>query len=243
MNLAVIPARGGSKRIPQKNLRPFLGKPIIQYSIDAALESRLFDRVVVSTDCKEISQLAVSCGAEVPFMRPAALSDDFTPTLPVVRHAINSLGLPSNGNLSVCCLYATAPMIQVSDLQASLRKLSASDLDFVFPVTTFPFPIFRALQRQAAGEGSNENLMQMIWPEHELTRSQDLPEAYHDAGQFYWGTGWAWMNCERIYSARTAGHLIPRFRVQDLDTVEDWQRAEAMYQSMWPASEPDREKG
>lgn len=253
MNIAIIPARGGSKRIPRKNLRPFAGRPVIEYAIQAARDSDVFDRIVVSTDDQQLADHALQFGAEVPFQRPRELADDHTPTVPVIRHAIQQLestGAPVN---LVCCLYPTAPFTTATDLQQTCQVLqSAAEVDFVFPVTTFDFPIFRALSWQADGSGHRlapdrpqisethtaethaaevpaSGPIQMLWPEHELTRSQDLPEALHDAGQFYWGTRQAWLTVDRIYSARTTGWQIPRYRVQDLDTLEDWRRAEAMY--------------
>ena len=226
MIIAVIPARGGSERIPQKNIRDFCGRPMIEYSISAAQESKLFDRIVVSTDCERIADIARQCGAEVPFVRPPELSDDRTPTIPVIRHAIqwfNSQGLTPD---YVGCIYATAPFLLASDLQVGFKRLSADPTaDFLFPVTTFPFSIFRAVTIE-------DNRVNMIWPEHELTRSQDLPEAFHDAGQFYFGTTAAWQNRNRIFSANSLPLVVPRHRVQDIDTLEDWSRAERMFQAL-----------
>lgn len=235
MKIAIIPARGGSKRIPQKNQRPFAGRPVMAYSIAAAVDSKLFDRVVVSTDSENIAALARDLGAETPFVRPADLADDHTPTVPVVRHAIEMLESTGPRTSHVCCIYATAPFLRCEDLLIAYQRLCEGSRDFVFPVTTFAFPIFRAL-KLSAEEPTDDAALAMIWPEHELTRSQDLPEAVHDAGQFYWGTRSAWMAHDRIYSANTAGICIPRYRVQDLDTPEDWTRAELMYQAMQQSS-------
>ena len=226
MIIAVIPARGGSKRIPRKNTRMFCGKPIIQYSIDAAVEAGVFDRIIVSTDCQQIAAVAIQCGAEVPFTRPAELSDDHTPTIPVIRHAIDELTLPANPIIFACCIYATAPLISAFDIRDSLTKLRQnSTAEFAFPLTTFPFPIFRSVRL-------NGDRVEMFFPEHETTRSQDLPAAWHDAGQFYWGTATAWQTSTGIFSANSIGMPIPRYRVQDIDTPEDWTRAEAMYTSL-----------
>ncbi|WP_153559359.1 pseudaminic acid cytidylyltransferase [Roseimaritima sediminicola] len=225
MILAVIPARGGSKRIPGKNTKAFCGKPILQYSIDAALEAGVFDEVIVSTDCEAIAETARRLGATTPFLRPAELSDDFTPTIPVIRHAIQQVQTKRGRVRYACCIYATAPFVRADDLRAGLRLLKEdAQRQFAFPVTTFPFPIQRALKL-------SNGRVSMIHPELETTRSQDLPEAWHDAGQFYWGTGDAWERATGIYSAHSAGIPIPRTRVQDIDTPEDWQRAEQMFQS------------
>ena len=224
MNLAVIPARGGSKRIPRKNIREFCGRPIIDYSIQAAKASGVFDRIIVSTDCEEIAAVARACGAEVPFVRPAELSDDQTPTMPVVAHAIDWLSSQRELFDYACCIYATAPFVDSEDLKRGFAQLTSQpQADFVLPVTSFPFPIFRALQIE------NERL-KMFWPENENVRSQDLPKSYHDAGQFYWGTLTAWTGKTGIYSSHTIPLVIPRYRVQDIDTLEDWARAELLFQ-------------
>lgn len=224
MNLAVIPARGGSKRIPRKNIREFCGRPIIDYSIQAAKASGVFDRIIVSTDCEEIASVARACGAEVPFVRPAELSDDHTPTMPVVAHAIDWLSSQRELFDYACCIYATAPFIDSEDLKRGFLQLTSyPQADFVLPVTSFSFPIFRALQIE------NDRL-KMFWPENENVRSQDLPEGYHDAGQFYWGTLTAWTGKTGIYSSHPIPLVIPRYRVQDIDTLEDWDRAEMLFQ-------------
>jgi N-acylneuraminate cytidylyltransferase len=228
MILAVIPARGGSKRIPHKNIREFCGQPIIGYSIQAALNSGVFDRVIVSTDCDKIAGVAKQCGAEVPFTRPAELSDDHTPTIPVIDHAVNWYQERGEAVDYACCIYATSPFVQVADLKMGLSKLTEKPgAEFLFPVTTFPFPIFRALEIKS-------DKIEMIWPANEVARSQDLPEAYHDAGQFYWGTSKAWTQNEGIYSSHALPLKIPRSRVQDIDTPEDWNRAEMMYKAQRP---------
>lgn len=225
MILAVIPARGGSKRLPGKNVRLFCGKPMLQYSIDAALHSGAFDRVIVTTDCQQIADLATQLGAEVPFLRPAELADDHTPTIPVIRHAVEAVQATGDAVDVACCIYATAPFISVDVLRQGLELLRADpEAQFAFPITTFPSSIFRSLQRKG-------DRVEMFYPQHELTRSQDLPEAYHDAGQFYWGTATAWLGETGIYSARSIGIPIPRQDVQDIDTAEDWAMAESMFQT------------
>ena len=223
MRLAVIPARGGSKRIPRKNVREFCGRPMIAWSIEAALQSGCFDKIVVSTDDDEIAAISVAEGAEVPFRRPSNLSDDYTATSPVVAHAIQWCSDAGSPPDKVCCLYATAPFVNPVDIVQGLRQLEASDADFAFSVTSYPFPIQRAVRVNESGR------VNMFQPEHFLTRSQDLEEAYHDAGQFYWGTATAWLENRPIFSAKSAAVFLPRHRVQDIDTPEDWQRAELMF--------------
>lgn len=224
MKLAVIPARGGSKRIPRKNIRQFSGKPMIVWSIDAARASGMFDRIVVSTDDDEIAGVAKSAGAEVPFMRPAALSDDHTPTVPVIAHAIDTCEKFGWRIDLVCCIYPGAPFIEVDDLRGALAMLQTTSADYCFPVTEFPSPVQKALKRTENGR------MMPFYPQHELTRTQDLEPAYHDAGQFYWGTKRAWLTNPRIHSDGI-GYVIPNWRVVDIDTLDDWQRAEKIFGS------------
>lgn len=222
--MAVIPARGGSKRIPRKNVRAFRGKPVIAYSIEAACAAGCFDRVIVSTDDDEIAEVAGGHGAEVPFRRPAELSDDHTPTIPVVRHAIDWCAREGGTADYVCCLYATAPFVTPEMLRDGLELLLGEPAtEFVFSATEFSFPIQRALRVRADGT------VEMFWPEHELTRSQDLPKAYHDAGQFYWGTREAFLTRSGFFNTKSRVSLFPPYRVQDIDTEEDWVRAEAIH--------------
>ncbi len=230
MNVAIIPARAGSKRIPNKNVRAFCGRPIIAYSIKAAIASKLFDRVVVSTDSDHIARIAEEHGAEAPFRRPQELSDDHTPTIPVIRHAVESMENSGVTISNACCIYATAPFISSDDLGAAFALLqSQSDASFAFPVTSFPFPIQRAVRIR-------DDQIEMFWPENANVRSQDLEEAYHDVGQFYWGTRNAWCNATSILGAAAVPVVIPRHRAQDIDTPEDWVRAEAMFQANQGAS-------
>lgn len=226
MRLAVIPARGGSKRIPRKNIRPFAGKPIVAYSIEAARASALFDRVIVSTDDEEIARVARDCGAETPFVRPRELSDDHTGTNAVVRHAISWCGEHGALPQHVCCIYATAPFVQPRYLREGYERLVASGKSFAFSVTSFAFPIQRALRIGADG------CVQPIWPENIARRSQDLEETYHDAGQFYWGTAQAFLDDVVLYSAASVPVILPRHLVQDIDTEEDWVRAELMFRAL-----------
>jgi N-acylneuraminate cytidylyltransferase len=226
MKLAVIPARGGSKRIPRKNIKPFGGRPMIAWSIDAALRSNCFDRVIVSTDDEEIAQVAQLHGAEVPFMRPPELADDHTGTTPVIAHAIQWQNIHGETASEVCCVYATAPFVQASDIQRGLQTLQASEADYAFSVTSYAFPIQRAIRIRA------DNRVEMFAPEHFNTRSQDLAEAWHDAGQFYWGQAQAWLRSQPIFSDSAAPVRLLRHRVQDIDTSEDWERAEWMFKAM-----------
>lgn len=225
MKIAVIPARGGSKRIPLKNIRPFAGKPIIAYSIAAARASGLFERILVSTDDARIADVARAAGAEVPFVRPAALADDRTGTNAVVRHAVEWTNGQGVGATHVCCIYATAPFLDAARLREGLDKLVASGCAFAFSVTSFPYPVQRALRID--GEGR----IAPMFPEHALARSQDLEPAYHDAGQFYWGTASAFLNDVPTFSRASVPVLVPRALVQDIDTEEDWQRAEMLYRA------------
>ncbi|WP_456415742.1 pseudaminic acid cytidylyltransferase [Thiolapillus sp.] len=226
MKLCVIPARGGSKRIPRKNIKEFCGQPIIAYSIQAARKTGLFDHIVVSTDDDEIAEIARSYGAETPFRRPAEISDDHTGTNAVVKHAI--LWFQENGTPVdlVCCIYATAPFVQEDYLQLGHDKLIQSDKSFAFSVTSFPFPIQRALKITQNGG------LSAFYPEFRSTRSQDLEDAYHDAGQFYWGSAKAFLQEHELFSNQSLPILLPRHLVQDIDTPEDWIRAEYMYKAI-----------
>lgn len=223
MNVAVIPARGGSKRIPRKNIRNFCGKPMIAWSVEAALHSGCFERVIVSTDDVEIASVAQQAGAEVPFMRPAELSDDHTGTIPVIAHATAWLAEGGTTPQQVCCIYATAPFITPQDIRRGLDSLLASGSDYAFSVTSYPFPIQRAVRITEAGR------IEMFHPEFFDTRSQDLEEAYHDAGQFYWGRAAAWLAGKRFFSQDAVPVILPPYRVQDIDTMEDWLRAEWLF--------------
>lgn len=223
MRLAVIPARGGSKQIPRKNIKLFHGKPIIAYSIEAALNSGCFDKVIVSTDDQDIADTAKQFGAEVPFMRPDKLSDDFATTLDVIKHACDFYIEQNIAIEQVCCIYDTAPFIRSSDLQAGYALIKQPDVDYAFSVTTYAFPIQRALTL------SNANTTNMLQPEHLNTRSQDLVETYHDAGQFYWGQASTFIEQKPIFLSNSKAVPLDRIRVQDIDTPGDWEIAESMY--------------
>jgi N-acylneuraminate cytidylyltransferase len=224
MKLCVIPARGGSKRIPRKNIKAFCGKPMIAYSIQAALESGCFYKVIVSTDDAEIADVAKSFGAEVPFTRPDELSNDYAGTILVIKHAIEWFEQHDETPSEVCCLYATAPFVQASALKRAYQQMMQADADYCFSVTRFAFPIQRAIKLNA------KQRVEMFSPENFARRSQDLEEAYHDAGQFYWGKSQAWKAELAIFSECASPYILPRYLVQDIDTPEDWRRAELMYQ-------------
>ena len=230
MKIAVIPARGGSKRIPHKNVKEFCGKPMISWSITAAQEAGLFDLIMVSTDDEEIAHVARSYGASVPFKRPAELSNDHIGTGPVVKHAVE-WAIKNLGEIDyVCTIYATAPFIKASDLVAGLSLLKTYGSQMAFAVTSFPFPIQRAIRI------TKENRVAMFQPENFLTRSQDLEPAYHDAGQFYWAKAEAVLNEVPGFSEAAAPLILPRHQVQDIDTNEDWIRAELMFNA-WRAKD------
>lgn len=224
--IAVIPARGGSKRIPRKNIRDFCGKPMIAWSIAAARSSDLFDRVIVSTDDSEIAEIAVQWGAEVPFARPSELADDFTGTTEVIAHAAEwAIGQGMRMD-AVCCIYATAPLLQIEDLARGLSALKSGSWNYAFSATEIGAAMFRAMRRAPHGG------VQMLFPEYARTRSQDLPAALQDAAQFYWGTTHAWLQRAQIFSEASMPILIPRFRSQDIDTPADWALAESMFKDL-----------
>lgn len=226
MNICVIPARGGSKRIPRKNIKEFFGKPMIAWSIEAAINSGCFDRIIVSTDNDEISDVARKYQAEVPFMRPAQLADDYTSTSEVMAHAVQWLNDQDLAPVNVCCIYATAPFLQAKDINRGLDILTSAGADFAFSVTSYAFPIQRAIRI------SNDNRVEMFQSEYFSERSQDLEEAWHDAGLFYWGKASAWLEGRVIFSSNAAPIILPRYRVQDIDTLEDWKRAELMFSTL-----------
>lgn len=225
MKIAVIPARGGSKRIPRKNIKDFCGKPMIAWSIDAAHASGLFDHIIVSTDDAEIAEVAKTWGAEVPFMRPVALSNDYVGTRAVTKHALE-WAMAAYGDIDhVCTIYATAPFIKATDLSNGLALISKSQKAIAFTVTSFSYPIQRALRI------TETNGVTMFQPEHLMTRSQDLLPAYHDAGQFYWAKTGAIMDGILTFSEHAAPLVLPHFQVQDIDTEDDWLRAELMFRA------------
>lgn len=233
--IAIIPARGGSKRIPGKNTKDFCGKPLIAYSIMAALESDLFDKVIVSTDSENVAKIARDYGADVPFMRPAELSDDYTGTSAVVVHAIQECQKKGAAPELVCCIYATAPLIQQQYLQQGYRALNEQgDKHYAFSVTEFTFPVQRALVQ------SDNGGVQPMFPENIGKRSQDLPPAWHDAGQFYWGRTEAFLEHKKVFAPHSIPVMLPHYLVQDIDTPDDWQRAELLYRAYCQNTDKDK---
>lgn len=222
MRLAVIPARGGSKRIPRKNIKPFDGLPMIAWPIKAALQSECFDRIIVSTDDTEIAQVSQNCGAEVPFLRPPELSDDFAGTVSVIAHAIKWQQANGVNPTEVCCIYPTSPFLEAKDLQFGLQVLLDSAADFAVSVTNYPYPIQRALEVTENGR------VQMIQPKYLNVRTQDLADAWHDAATFYWGRPEAWLANESIFGLLAVPVKLPRYKVHDLDTQQDWDEAELL---------------
>lgn len=228
MKIAVIPARGGSKRIPRKNIKDFCGKPMIAWSIEAAIRSECFDDIVVSTDDQEIAEVAKSFGASVPFMRPKELADDFTGTTAVVAHSIKQLEHQGINTEYVCCIYATAPLLQACYLLQGIDVLrERTELHYSFSGTAYSFPIQRALR-----VNPTNHTVGMFNTEYMNTRSQDLEPAFHDAGQFYWGRSEAWLTQMAIYGSHSALVQLPHYLVQDIDTLEDWTRAELLFKAL-----------
>ena len=224
--IALIPARGGSERILRKNIRIFSGRPIIAWPIELAKRSKIFDRIVVSTDDREIAETALQEGAEVPFIRPSKLSDSDTGITPVVKHAILQMQQSDTVVSELCLIYATAPFLQIDALKNGLELLHTEDCDYVISVTTFAFPIQRAVKRTANGR------LAMFQPETYNSRSQDLETAYHDAAQFCWGTTDAWLEERPVYGPNTVPIVLPRHLVQDIDTEEDWYSAEWKFKAI-----------
>ena len=225
MNIAIIPARGGSKRIPRKNIKEFCGKPMIAYAITAAKESGLFEHIVVSTDDEEIAYVARVWSAETPFVRPSELANDYTATVAVIAHGIEACRSFGWKFDQVCCIYPGVPFIQIDDLRSALARLTSSEAGYCFPVTEYPSAIQRALKLLSNGK------MQPFDPEFETTRTQDSEPAYYDAGQFYWGKTETWLTNPKIHSSGL-GYVIPNWRVVDIDTPDDWQRAELIYHAL-----------
>lgn len=226
MRLAVIPARGGSKRVPKKNIRLFSGRPMINWSVEAVKFSGLFDRIIVSTDCPEVARVAEQAGAEAPFLRPAELSDDHASTLDVIGHAADWALAEGLSPQAICCVYATAPFITAEDLIAALSELTNGRWDYVFAAARFSQALHRSFSRD------NTGAMKLLFPEHLTTRSQDLPTIFHDAGQFYWGSTEAWRQRRPIFGAASTFIELRPNHVQDIDTPEDWTMAEHLFAIM-----------
>ncbi|MDX1677260.1 pseudaminic acid cytidylyltransferase [Arsukibacterium sp.] len=224
MKIAVIPARSGSKRIPGKNTKKFYGKPILSWPIAAALESGLFDQVIVSTDCRQIAKVAEAAGATVPFIRPTELAGDFVATVPVIQHAIAQLANPVISH--VCCIYPTAVFLTPEILAEAVARQQQLQADFVMPVTAFPCPVERALI--IAKDGT----LAMRHPEHLNTRTQDCASLYHDVGQFYYGTTQAWLSNTDFYQQKVAAVSLPKYRAHDIDNPDDWVFAELVFSQL-----------
>ena len=222
MNIAIIPARAGSKRIPNKNTKLFSGKPVIYYPIEAALSSKIFSKVIISTDSKKIAKVAQKFGAEVPFIRPKNLSNDYTGIADVMEHALKFLQRKNLNPNFVCCIFPVNPFIRKSDILKGYKKIINSDWQFVFTAVESKFPVYRSFLQE-----KNQGL-KMIFPKNYSTRSQDLQKVYSDAGQFYWGKRSAWISKKKIFSRYSSIINIPYQRANDIDTLDDWKYAELM---------------
>jgi pseudaminic acid cytidylyltransferase len=220
-NLAIIPARGGSKRIPRKNIKDFLGKPIIAYSIEAALTSGLFDEVMVSTDDEEIAEVARKYGAKVPFLRSKANADDFSTTIDVLKEVELTYKQKINKTFDfICCIYPTAPLISSKQLNQGFELIKKEKVEVVFPIVLFSYPIWRGVE-------IIEGKTQMVWPEYINSRSQDLKKVYHDAGQWYWYNPTKIR--QTLFTENTSSIILNEQEVQDIDTLIDWNLAEMKY--------------
>lgn len=224
--LAIIPARGGSKRIPHKNVKPFLGKPIIAYSIEAALGSGLFDEVMVSTDDEQIAETARHYGASVPFMRSAATADDYATLADVIDEVLARYKESGVVFDSFCCILATAPLLRPVRLGEAFRMLESERFDSVFPVLRFSYPVQRCLRME-------EGRIGMVWPEYARSRSQDLEPRYHDSGQFYCMWTEEFRKQKRLFAANSGAVVLSEMEVQDIDTEEDWTLAEVKYRMLF----------
>ncbi len=224
-NLAIIPARGGSKRIPRKNIKPFLGKPIITYSIEAALKSNLFDEVMVSTDDDEIAKIAEQYGAKVPFLRSNDNANDFAVLADVIEEVVENYSKENREFNHICCILPTAPFVTSSKILEAYKKLTKGEFDSVFPVLEFSFPIQRSLKIE-------EDKVTMVWSEHLNSRSQDLESRYHDSGQFYWLKSSSFVEDKKLFTANSGAIVISELQAQDIDTETDWKLAEIKYKLM-----------
>jgi pseudaminic acid cytidylyltransferase len=220
MKIAVIPARAGSKRIPKKNIKIFMGKPIIAWSIEAALRSELFDQVVVSTDSLEIAAIAREYGASIPFLRPDNISDDFSTTTDVMAHVANFFANINPAINFLCCIYPAAPFIDVEDLKKGSEIISNGTWDYVFSASEYSSAVHRSFIK------NDDNQVKMLFPENLNVRSQDLANVYYDAAQFYWGRLTAWLEAKKIFDIKSTIVEIPSQRAKDIDTMDDWIKAE-----------------
>lgn len=227
MNIAIIPARGGSKRIPRKNIKLFIQKPIIAYSIIAAINSKIFDKIIVSTEDDEIAEVSKKYGAEIPFIRPTNLADDHTPTIDVINHSIRHLKKNNLKPELVCCIYPTAPFINIKDIINGYEKIKNYQWSFVFSAAETPTQIFRSF------ENNFKEGIKMFFPNNYFKRTQDLPKAYFDAGQFYWGRTSSWLEKKEIFNEKSSIIEIPRWKAQDIDTIKDWKNAEIIMENLY----------
>lgn len=225
-NIAIITARGGSKRIPKKNIKDFLGKPMICYAIQVAIESNLFNDVIVSTDDNEIANIAKQFDATVPFMRSKKNADDFATTAEVLIEVINDLENVNQHYSNACCIYPTSPLLQVESLQKSYDLLIKENYTSVFPIVKFGYPIQRCLQIDDA------NKVSMKWEENLNKRSQDLQPLYHDAGMFYWFNIKAFKQEQKLFTSNSGAIVLDEIQVQDIDNITDWKMAELKYKML-----------
>ena len=223
MKVAIIPARGGTKRIPKKNIKNICGKPIIGWTIDIVKKSKIFNKIIVSTDDKKIGTIAKKYNAEVPFIRPAKLANDKVGTSDVVVHAISWLKKEGYTPSEVCCIYPTSPLLQMKDLKNSLKDLKTGKWKYVFSATTFGPSIYRSFTKD------KKEKLKSVFSNKIHKRSQDLEQAYHDAGQFYWATAKTWLSKKEIFGKKSKIALLPRWRVQDIDVIDDWKKAEIIF--------------
>ena len=226
VNVAVIPARGGSRRIPGKNIKEFCGKPMIAWPIELARSAGVFDHIIVSTDDELVAEKAKMFGAEVPFIRPPELADEYTGTIDVIGHAADWMATQNWNPTAICCIYATAPLLDPRELVQGLQLLTEGDWQYVFSAAAYSSSVYRAFRQESDGG------VKMLFPEQTNTRSQDLPEVLHDAAQFYWGTSDAWQQRQAIFSVQSMPLRIPAWRVQDIDEPDDWTRAEFIHQQL-----------
>lgn len=220
--IAVITARGGSKRIPRKNIREFCGKPILAYSVEAALKSGIFDTVMVSTEDQEIAETAKRYGAEVPFLRNSRTAGDFVPTKDVLREVLEEYRSRGEQYDVLCCIYPTAPFVTAARLREAARLLEENGADSVLTVARFSFPPQRCVVIQ-------DGFLQFKWPENAQVRSQDLEPYYHDAGQFYCLNVESFLAQDVLVMRKTVPLILPEMEIQDIDTEEDWKIAELKY--------------
>lgn len=223
MNIAIIPARSGSKRIPNKNIKKFKGLPIISWTMKAILRSNIFDKIIVSTDSEKIARISKNLKAEVPFIRPKLISNDYASTTDVIKHAVNWLKIKKISPSFVCCIYPTAAYIDPKDIVKGFNKIKKNKLNYVFSAGKYQSSIFRSFKKK-----KNKGL-EMNFPKYYNKRTQDIFETFYDAGQFYWGTPDAWLKAKPIFSKKSGIIEISKLKIHDIDTLQDWKLAEKMW--------------